>query len=662
MSDNLYAHTKVSATVSEEPQSGKSYETILQAADACVQGKTVNYVTHALNDIKNDFLTKARALKPNIKWLCPTIDKKEFKYIKNHVMQYRCLPSENIGNTVFVGLNNTYHYQLMNTIFSLDKGVQEGFIDEVDTTQPGFGFGFKEGIQKDNWQDAIIEDGVYNRGGVNLITATKVLLAANNIHYKDVKVISPYDRSLWKGLKQVKWELVNERDIEQLYHAEFSNTIHQIIREEPRNTMINLSRFTIDHNRIIQGLTSVNSQLHAVNYNNSGFSLNVLEEDSHVLVGGAKFSRGISYPRIGTLIFDMDSDINTLIQAFGRLFRYASHDIRAVVTYKTRDLLEKAFEVESKMTRELLLETPKVRHQFLKKDLEWFDSLKLPEKSNGWVVTPVRDRRLVRPLFQLPYDTPLYGELRNTTSVTVPKKGAAPTRRGTTKWGSRSPEKMVSDFVEQHPQGKTLVEGNNKGSIRRKYIIPPYHYEADNKVSLEFALANDKTHWYVDNSMSIEDRENITTKYVDSVSACGKYKLFWTNLYTSDPQLRSSLDNKNVTISAHELYIDAQRDRTPPETKLFDNKEPSTDKVELPKQNWRDFMVFIMGKLGRRGNLTKDIYPLVEKYRDNPSDNYRATVRRILEQNSSDSDVWNGVHDLFSLKEKGSGNWSLRRL
>jgi hypothetical protein len=548
MNNNVYTHTDISAIVSEEPQTGKSHETILQAAKSARQGKTVNYITHGLNDIKKDFLTKAKLLEPNINWICPNIDKAEFKHIESFIMKHRCLPNEYLDKTVFVGLNNTHHYKLMNNIFTLDKGVQQGFIDEVDTTQPGFGFGFKEGIQKDNWQDAIIEDGVYARGGgVTLITATKVLLAANNIQYKDVKVIPPYDPLLWKGLKQVKWELVNERDIEQLYQAEFSNTLHQIICEEPRNTMINLSRFTIDHDRIIQGLTSVNSQLHAVNYDNPSFNLNVLEEGSHTLVGGAKFSRGISFPRIGTLIFDMDSDMNTLIQAFGRLFRYANYDIRAVVTYKTRDLLEKAFEVESKIDRKLLLKSPKERHDFLKKDLEWYEELKLPEKSNGWVSSATKDKRLLEPDFILPYYTPLNRDLQDTTSIIVPQKGSAPTNRGTTKWGNRTPEKMVSDFIEQHPQGKTLVESNDKGSIRRKYIIPPYYYKDDNNnVALEFGEPNDETHWYMDNSMSIENRKNIKTKYVDSVSACGEYKLFWTNLYTSVPELRSTLNNKHI--------------------------------------------------------------------------------------------------------------------
>ena len=36
------------------------------------------------------------------------------------------------------------------------------------------------------------------------------------------------------------------------------------------------------------------------------------------------------------------------------------------------------------------------------------------------------------------------------------------------------------------------------------------------------------------------------------------------------------------------------------------------------------------------------------------------SYKRNLERNSSDCDAWSGNHDVFSLKEKGSGIWSLK--
>ena len=544
--NNVYDHVKVRAVVSPEPQTGKTVATIKKAAESVRKGRVVNYTTHGLNDIKKDFVKKAREWEPEIDWINPLDDKSKFKMLNNYIAKHRRLPDEARNRTAFVGLSNHHHYKAMNDILRLCEDVKEGFIDEADTMQPGFGYYFKDGIQKDNWQDAMIESGAYD-GGVTLITATKFLLAANNIHYDSVDVIEPYDSNLWKGFENVEWDIVNKRDIEQLYQAEFSNTLHQIIREESRNTMINLSRFTLDHTKIASGLTSLDSELHTVNYHNPDFNADILKEGSNIIVGGAKFSRGISYDRVGTLIFDMESDISNLVQYFGRLFRYAQYDIRAVVTLEVYNLLKAAFAIESLLTKDLLMQPPEERHQFLKHQLDWYEKLKLPKKSNGWTVSAKTDRRTEKPKFKIRYDSELFDDMRNTTSIIVPKEGAAPTGRGTTKWGNRSPERMKNDFIEQHPQGPTLMERNDKGSISRKYIIPPYCYEDDNgNVALEFAEAGDDTHWYIDNSMSIEDRESITTKYVDSVSADKKWRLIWVNLHKSVPDLHSSLDNKDV--------------------------------------------------------------------------------------------------------------------
>ena len=78
-------------------------------------------------------------------------------------------------------------------------------------------------------------------------------------------------------------------------------------------------------------------------------------------------------------------------------------------------------------------------------------------------------------------------------------------------------------------------------------------------------------------------------------------------------------------------------------------------------------MVEVMADLGRTGNLTTDIYPLVKKKANDLGETlgetWEATVRARLEENSSDCPgSWNGQYDLFELREKGSGNWVLRNL
>ena len=57
-------------------------------------------------------------------------------------------------------------------------------------------------------------------------------------------------------------------------------------------------------------------------------------------------------------------------------------------------------------------------------------------------------------------------------------------------------------------------------------------------------------------------------------------------------------------------------------------------------RDWRNFMVEVMTDLGRTGNLTTDIYPLVKKKAkdigESLGETWEATVRARLEENSSD--------------------------
>ena len=76
-------------------------------------------------------------------------------------------------------------------------------------------------------------------------------------------------------------------------------------------------------------------------------------------------------------------------------------------------------------------------------------------------------------------------------------------------------------------------------------------------------------------------------------------------------------------------------------------------------ENWRETIKTTLDNLGGQAHL-EDIYDEVKSIRTDLSDNFDATVRRTLEQNSSDCDSYTGKYDLFELREKGSGYWRLR--
>ena len=59
-------------------------------------------------------------------------------------------------------------------------------------------------------------------------------------------------------------------------------------------------------------------------------------------------------------------------------------------------------------------------------------------------------------------------------------------------------------------------------------------------------------------------------------------------------------------------------------------------------------------------NFIKPYYPEVEILGENLGQEWKAVTRGNLERNCSDCDAWSGNHDVFALKEKGSGVWSLR--
>ena len=125
-------------------------------------------------------------------------------------------------------------------------------------------------------------------------------------------------------------------------------------------------------------------------------------------------------------------------------------------------------------------------------------------------------------------------DMKNITLVTKKVKGTPhPTKKiGTARWGGDkrrkdSPPESMAKLIDTHPLGKAWLS--------RKQVIPPYvtrHEHPENGQwyeEYEFARHNDPDHWYIDNYLTPEERENIKTPYVLSVSHRGEY-LLWHNL------------------------------------------------------------------------------------------------------------------------------------
>jgi predicted ATPase len=78
---------------------------------------------------------------------------------------------------------------------------------------------------------------------------------------------------------------------------------------------------------------------------------------------------------------------------------------------------------------------------------------------------------------------------------------------------------------------------------------------------------------------------------------------------------------------------------------------------------YKDLIIQILKNLDNKAHLSK-IYQEFENIAKQENINlvksYRAIIRGTLERHSSDSKAFNGKEDLFSLEEKGSGEWRLR--
>ena len=76
-------------------------------------------------------------------------------------------------------------------------------------------------------------------------------------------------------------------------------------------------------------------------------------------------------------------------------------------------------------------------------------------------------------------------------------------------------------------------------------------------------------------------------------------------------------------------------------------------------ENWRQKLIEVLRDLKGEAHL-HEIYEKIEPSIEQKNSSWKAVVRGNLERNSSDSNAWYGNHDIFELKEKGSGIWRLR--
>ena len=82
----------------------------------------------------------------------------------------------------------------------------------------------------------------------------------------------------------------------------------------------------------------------------------------------------------------------------------------------------------------------------------------------------------------------------------------------------------------------------------------------------------------------------------------------------------------------------------------------------MTAKTWRDWIVEAMGDLGGTAYL-EQLYAHLQHIRPGPfTREWRATVRRTIETNSSSSDNWRpGQPDIFYvIGGKGTGHWGLR--
>lgn len=115
----------------------------------------------------------------------------------------------------------------------------------------------------------------------------------------------------------------------------------------------------------------------------------------------------------------------------------------------------------------------------------------------------------------------------------------------------------------------------------------------------------------------------------------------------------------------NKVSVDSLRSIKVPEEKNSVIRNKNADEIKMNSDGtWRDDVRIALVALGGRASLNK-IYNEVEKIRMEAGRSVprtlQATIRRTLEDHSSDSQNYRGTFDLFFMPEgKGEGIWALR--
>jgi len=122
-------------------------------------------------------------------------------------------------------------------------------------------------------------------------------------------------------------------------------------------------------------------------------------------------------------------------------------------------------------------------------------------------------------------------------------------------------------------------------------------------------------------------------------------------------QLRSNMTIIYKLTEEKETLKNTLIDELKPEFNQKLASEKSIDKNKFNK--WTKIVYQALENLGGSGYLSQ-IYKEVDKLISDKPKTWEAQVRASLERSSSDSEAFEGKHDLFILKEKGSGNWEIK--
>jgi hypothetical protein len=498
------------------------------------------FATHPTNNVYSDLVSKFKLAKIDANLVNPRDNSTEFKKFLNILLRNGTIPN-NFG---IVGLNNISFHRTIGSAILHYHGKKSMIVDEYDMNQIEF---------TRNWQP-VKRDYALRSYAVEDVLDEMILLSATNLaaaisdlsfNSEDITPIKPGEGYNMK----IDWDTIGDREINALRAGRDRGFIQDIVDETEHNVMINVDTRKETHGSIADALC-YNNSCHIVN-SDEEFNFEDLQQDKNVVIGGAMFARGQTFPRIQTLIIDKPSaNQATLLQAVGRLFGYKEYPLRIVCTAEQREMIKEGLELEEQISDKNILSLhPKLRHEWIKEQLESPKNLKVfGPKNGGWRQRIIDDWAVEKPHKIVPYDKKYYSMpefvtmLQKRVDGTPPPRGKDGNYFGTTKWGNRSVEKFISDFVNQHPQGKTLSELNEKGELRRKQIVPPlfetwssdgvteYEYEQVDRVIHK--IDDLKDHFYIDNGYAdIDIRQQCDSDYVGSILNTGEIAL-WKNLNT----------------------------------------------------------------------------------------------------------------------------------